>query len=124
MKSPSSSKKSGHTRLIVTDGRASLPKTGKTGAATSSLVKVRFGSVTVETLTPAKTEVQRNVKSGQSALKRVSSKMHKPGVVLAQIKNVPVYHADPNVPGQIVRELNGVAQPGTFINGKFKPASK
>lgn len=124
MKSSSTSKKSGQTRLVVTDGKASLPKSGKVGTATNTLVKVQFGSVTVETLTPAKAEVQRNVKSGQSALKRVSSRMLKPGVVLTQSDDVPVYHADPNVPGRIVRELNGIAQTGTFINGKFRPVSK
>jgi hypothetical protein len=120
--------KSQPTQLVLSDGKASLPKSAGTqsgkGRSTTSttLTKIRFGSVTVEAKSPAKAEVRRNVMTGQFALERATSKMLKPGVVLAQSHGVPVYHADPRVPGRLVRELNGTSQPGTFMNGKFRPS--
>lgn len=115
------------TQLVLSDGKASLPKSagaqsGKGRSTSTALTKVRFGSVTVEAKAPAKAEVRRNVVTGQFALERATSKMLKPGVVLAQVHDVPVYRADPRVPGRLVRELNGTSQPGTFINGKFRPS--
>jgi hypothetical protein len=84
------------------------------------MTKVKFGSVTVRALSPAKASLSRNVISGQAALVRATSKILRPGVVLTQGPDVPVYHADPKVPGQIVRELNGKLESGNFVNGKFR----
>lgn len=129
LSNPMSTKpKSSSTQLVLLDGKASLPRSagsqpGKGRSVISTtLTRVRFGSVTVEAPPPTKAEVRRNVLSGQSALERATSRMLKPGVVLAQNHGVPVYHADPLVPGRLVRELNGTSQSGTFLNGKFRPS--
>lgn len=81
---------------------------------------VKFGSVTVEVIAPRKAEVKRNIQAGQSALARAKTKLVKHGVKIKAAKGVPLFHADPELPGQLIRELNGKRERGVFENGKFK----
>lgn len=85
---------------------------------------VRFGSVEVKSVSPRNVELRRNVSSGQLALARASNKISKAGVSLRKSDSVPLYHADPRVPGRVVRELKGKVTAGVFVSGKFKPLPK
>ncbi len=67
-----------------------------------------------------KVSTKRNIKAGQDALARAMRKIIKPGVVIKPIKDVPLYYADQNRKGIIIRELNGIRETGIFKNGKFK----
>ena len=81
---------------------------------------IAFGSVKVDAPKLAKAKVTRNVKNGQIALARAMSKIVKPGIRLDVEKGVPLYHADPKRPGQIVRELDGKRVTGRFVDGRFR----
>lgn len=81
--------------------------------------KVTFGAVTVEVPVPGSEEVARNVKAGQAALARAKKLIITPGVKLTHPQGVPLFHADPDHPGRLVRVLNGKSEHGTFVGGKF-----
>jgi hypothetical protein len=83
---------------------------------------VAFGSVTVKGGGPAPATVKHNIASGRSALKRGLSALIKPGVKLPRGKGIPIYHADPNDPTILIRELNGRDERGTLVDGEFKIA--
>ncbi len=87
--------------------------------ASASMKKVTFGAVTVEVPVPSSEEVARNVKAGQAALARAKKLIITPGVKLNPPKGVPLFHADPDRPGCLVRVLNGKSEHGTFVGGKF-----
>ncbi|RZT09793.1 hypothetical protein SAMN05216319_1764 [Duganella sp. CF402] len=87
-----------------------------------SLRTVKFGSVTVTAPAPSEAEVERNVLEGQKALGRALRRMLKPGVDIPQPPDIPFFHADPDIPGRIIRKLNGVTESGTIVRGKFRPA--
>ena len=88
----------------------------------SAATMVTFGSVTVQVLAPAKNEVRRNIKAGQSALKRATVRLVRSGVKLKVSKGVPLFHAHPTLAGQLVREIDGKSDYGTFVNGSFRAA--
>jgi hypothetical protein len=81
---------------------------------------VKFGSVTVEVRAPRKADVKRNIKAGQLSLARVRTKIVKPGVKIEFAKGIPLFHADPDCPGKLIRERDGKRERGVFLNGKFK----
>lgn len=83
-------------------------------------VTVKFGSVTVKVRAPHEVEVKRNVKAGQFALARAREALVKRGIKMKVAKGVPIFHADPKLPGQLVRRLDGKSQSGVFVDGKFK----
>ncbi|MHA4866499.1 hypothetical protein ACXZ1M_02205 [Duganella sp. PWIR1] len=85
-----------------------------------SLKTVKFGSVTAPA--PSEAEVERNILAGQKALGRALRRMLRPGIDLPQPPDIPFFHADPDIPGRIIRKLNGVTESGTIVNGKFRPA--
>jgi hypothetical protein len=87
-----------------------------------NLVTVKFGSVTVTAPAPSAKEIQRNVLAGQRGYARALRRMLKPGIDLPQPPNIPFFHADPDIPGRIIRKLNGITESGTIVNGKFRPA--
>jgi hypothetical protein len=80
---------------------------------------VRVGAVTVEMPRPTGIEIQRNIKTGQSALKRAGVVFAKPGVTLPPRADAPLYYADPDHPGRLVREAGGKRAVGQFVNGRF-----
>ena len=91
----------------------------KTRVAKSGEASMTVGNVTVLVKPPSKAEIRRNIKSGQSAMKRGLKVIAKPGVTL-EPRTTPIYYADPEHPGKIIRELNGEKVSGTFsINGRF-----
>lgn len=83
-------------------------------------VIVTFGSVTVKVHELRISEVKRNIKEGQDALSRAIKRIITPGVKIEVARGVPMFHANPTQPGQIVRQLNGKSESGVFVNGKFK----
>ena len=96
-----------------------IKDTRQTGGETPGLI--RFGSsIIVDIQPPNKVSTKRNIKAGQDALARAMWKIIKPGVVIKPIKDVPLYYADPNRKGIIIRELNGKRELGIFKNSKFK----
>ncbi|MRW90485.1 hypothetical protein GJ699_10855 [Duganella sp. FT80W] len=86
------------------------------------LKTVKFGSVTVTGPAPSAEEVQRNVVEAQKSLARALRRMLRPGIDLPQPPDIPFFHADPDIPGRIIRKLNGVIESGTIVNGKFRAA--
>jgi hypothetical protein len=83
---------------------------------------VRYGTVTMKIKRPSATTVAFNVKAGQIALERARTKILKPGVTITVHKGVPLYSADPDHPGMLIRKLDGKVQRGRFVDGKFKAA--
>jgi hypothetical protein len=47
-------------------------------------------------------------------------KIIKPGVKIDVTKGVPLFYAESEHPGQIVRELDGKRAIGRLVNGKFR----
>ncbi|WP_423600867.1 hypothetical protein [Roseateles sp. MS654] len=94
--------------------------TAKFGAAAST---VTFGAVRVSAPAPKVAEIKRNVVIGQAALARAVPKLIKPGVVVKKLGSVPMFRADPQDPSRLIREFNGQAEVGRFVNGKFKVLS-
>jgi hypothetical protein len=86
-------------------------------------VTVSFGSVIIEGLSDVASEdVRRNVAIGNSALVRARKAFIEPGVKLSLDDSVAKYHADPDHPGILIRELNGRRERVAFSNGKFELA--
>jgi len=106
------------------DGRPTANTKIKNGSAKSAgvTVKVKFGSVTVKVTAPSAAVVKRNVIAGQMALARAKARILKPGVRIASKRGVPLFHADPDQPGRLIRELDGEVQSGHFVDGTFKTA--
>jgi hypothetical protein len=86
-----------------------------------SLMTVKFGSVTVTAPAPSEAEVERNILEGQKGYARALRRMLRPGIDIPQPPDVPFFHADPDIPGRIIRKLNGVIESGTIVRGKFRP---
>ena len=57
---------------------------------------------------------------GNSALERVTVRLVRSGVKLRVSKGVPLFHAHPTLTGQLVREIDGQSDYGTFVNGAFR----
>lgn len=91
-------------------GASTTPAAGKT---------LQYGAVTLK-VSHDSTEWRRNVELGQQALKKVKSRLVKPGVKLRTRKGVPLFSADPTDPRRVVRELDGRREVGVFENGVFK----
>ena len=83
--------------------------------------EVRFGRVVVEAAKPSPDQAKRNIAAGRSALGRAKTALLKPGVHVRVAADVPLYHADPNTPGLLVRTLNGRITRGRLVAGRFKP---
>lgn len=121
--SPQTETRATSAKLLV-DVRATMskkikPTTAKTARMTAS---VKFGSVTVKATAPSNAVVKRNIAAGQLALARAKTKILNPGVTISSEKGVPLFHADPNRPGLLIRILDGKEQSGKFVDGKFKAA--
>jgi hypothetical protein len=82
--------------------------------------EVFFGTTSVVVPPLKSSEVKRNIKAGQVGLGRALEKIIDAGIELEATKGVPLFHADPAHPGQIIRELNGKRERGVFVKGKFK----
>ncbi|MBY0467581.1 MAG: hypothetical protein K2Q07_01235 [Burkholderiaceae bacterium] len=107
------------TTRSASTGRMVL-NTVKVGAAYST---VTFGTVSVNAVSPKVGEIRRNVTIGQAALARAVPRLVKPGVAVKTAGSVPLFRADPQDPSRLIREVNGKAVTGKFVNGKFKVLS-
>ena len=84
---------------------------------------ISFGSVVIEGLHDlALEDVRHNVAAGSRALARARKAFIEPGVKLSLDNSVAKYHADPDHPGILIRELNGRRERVSFSNGKFEIA--
>jgi|GEM_PF-2082553 hypothetical protein len=79
-----------------------------------------FGITSVAIPQLKSSEIERNIKAGQAGLDRALEKIIEPGIKLEAVKGVPLFHADPLHPGQIIRELDGKSERGVIVKGKFK----
>ena len=93
---------------------------GTKGVDETFEVEVRFGSVVLEHGGVDQAEVDLNVERGRSALSRMGTALTAPGVRLDVARGVPLYHADPQHPDRLVRELDGQRQSGVLVDGEFK----
>lgn len=62
----------------------------------------------------------RNVDLGQLAMKKLKTRLTKPGVKVNHAKSAPLFRADPTQPGRLIRVLNGKEERGAFVDGVFK----
>lgn len=83
---------------------------------------ITYGSVTIEAVRATGEQRERNIAKGVKALRRAAKSLATPGVKLDIPDSAPRYHADPKVPGRLVRVLDGEESVGTFKNGAFKPS--
>lgn len=98
-----------------------VKKAKRVAAKAENVVEIKIGAVTVEVPKPSRAEVLRNIRSGQSALKRVQERLTRPGVTLKNMPaNVPLYHADPKDANLLIRTLGKTKTTGRFVDGKFR----
>ena len=81
---------------------------------------VKYGAVTVRAGQPSEAEVLANIEQGNRALRRLVSALDKPGVHIRARKGIPLYHADPDHPGYLIRELDGRQDRGRFEGEVFR----
>jgi len=81
-----------------------------------------YGRLVVRAAALTKAAEKKNIAEGRSALKRAKAALVRPGVQVKIKDGVPMYHADPNKPGFLVRTLNGETARGRLVGGKFRPA--
>lgn len=81
---------------------------------------LHYGAVTLKVGLASAEERARNVELGQLALKKIKSRLIKPGVKMRPRRGVPLFFADPTNPSRVVRELDGKREVGVFDNGVFK----
>ncbi len=110
------------TALHITPSSASKKPPVKKLSA-KSIVIVHFGSVSMQVTEPSRAKVKANVEAGASALQRARDRLLHGGISITHKEGVPLFRADPDVPNQLVREMNGKLTYGTFVNGKFKPST-
>ena len=65
-------------------------------------------------------EWKANIKLGQQAMMEVQATLAKPGVKLRVRKGVPLYRADPERPGRLIRRVGDKEDRGIIENGVFK----
>lgn len=92
----------------------------KSGDAHSARGSVRFGNVTVSVQKPTRADVEHNVSLSTQALERAKHGLIRGWVRIPAKKNVPLFYADPAVPGRFIRRLNGRTESGVLENGLFK----
>jgi len=116
----------------VVDKKAlTTAKTSSKRIATSSPVEVplrtitiRFGSATTKAAPPSASQWQRNVETGRLALARAANAIATPGITVRDAMGVPMFRADPNARGGLIRELNNEIECGRIVNGKFEVSPK
>jgi hypothetical protein len=83
---------------------------------------VKFGDVTIIAQRPSDAEIQRNVEASTAALKRALPAFLRPGVRIYPKKDVPLFWADEDNPGEgFIRKLNGKIERGVLDeDGQFK----
>lgn len=84
-------------------------------------VVVAFGDVIVETFAPTRSQVRKNIRSGQEALARALPMLLRPGIHLDLKRGTPIFYGDRDDPSIIIREIDGACEKGLFIDGKFVP---
>jgi hypothetical protein len=83
---------------------------------------IKFGDVTITAQRPSDAEIQRNVEASTAALKRALPAFLRPGVRIYPKKDVPLFWADEDNPGEgVIRKLNGKIERGVVDeDGQFK----
>lgn len=99
---------SGVTRMVASQGKAK----GKVAYFT-------FGSATLKASEDPE-EWRRNIDLGRQAMKKLKTKLIKPGVKLRTSKSAPLFRTDPSNPRQLIRVLEGKEERGVFEGGVFK----
>jgi len=97
-----------------------ISRAGKSKATAEPFRKVVFGSVTVEGPGPTKAETKSNVRAGQTGLARALRTLVKSGIKLDLPDGVPLFHADSEQPGLLIRVQNGKRERGRFVDGVFR----
>jgi len=84
--------------------------------------EITIGSTTVRVDEPSAAQVRRGVEQSTKALDALVRAVARPGVKLGPEHGtrVPLYRADPEHAGGLIRKLNGVEERGVIKNGKFK----
>ncbi len=98
----------------------SNPKVPPAKAKSPKFVRIKIGGVFVSSQKASREELKRGVQQSNTALERLSATLTKPGVKLPKRRNVPLYSADPDHPGLLIRKLNGKTERGVLEGGVFK----
>jgi hypothetical protein len=113
-KTPASHRKAAGATPKVSPPKASLKPLRKPRVAT-----FRFGGFTVKTRARDE-EWAHNIGLGQEAMQKIQAALVKPGVKLRTPKATPLFRADPDRPGQLIRVLDGKEERGIIVDGVFK----
>ncbi|MDQ2149880.1 hypothetical protein RBI22_14260 [Alcaligenaceae bacterium C4P045] len=100
----------------------SARKQVKARAPAVKQVEVSYGGVSVLVAQPTDDQLKTNVRRSTRVMSSLGKKISKPGVKLAEKKNIPFYSVDARDPSLMVRLLNGTKIKGHLINGTFIPA--
>lgn len=86
------------------------------------LKMVRFGDVIVIGPEPTPEQRARNARESHEALIRLRDGLSTPGVYIPRRPGVPLYYANKNCSGTVIRELDGRKDVGILErNGIWKP---
>jgi hypothetical protein len=115
----SSKKNAAKGAFALVMGGGGVLKKGSKGPRAAKTHVVTFGSAVARSSTTRRfSEV--NIKAGQDALKRVETKLVRPGVNLRARKGAALYRADPDNPGGLIREIDGRVERVIFEGDDFK----
>lgn len=84
------------------------------------LITVTFGSVTIRTEREDPEVIRKNIIEGQKAFARALEAFKTKGVKLNAPKGTALYHANPNNPSLLIRNIDGKIDQGVFENGQFR----
>ena len=102
----------------------SIPAAPPTTAKTHRRVRVRIGGGFVFSQKASPEERKRGVQQSNTALERLSITLATPGVRLPRRRNVPLYSADPENSGLLIRKLNGKTERGVLEGGVFRQGNE
>lgn len=89
-------------------------------AGSGEMVEISFGNATLRAPRASEEQRARGVEDGRRAMQGLAKAITAlPGVKLERIPGVPRFYADAHSPQLVVRELDGVRQRGTFVEGRF-----
>ncbi len=84
-----------------------------------TMQRMRFGDATIVAPQLSATKLQENLAHSARVLDAAMRAVQHPGVRISRRKGVPLYYADENYPGKIVRELNGQREVGVVEDSTF-----
>lgn len=109
---------------MVKRARAPQPKMAIERSGPGERVEISFGNATLRA--PRATDVERayGIEESRRAMQSLAvALLALPGIELAPTPGLPRFYVDKRKPKLVIRDLDGVRQRGTFVEGCFVEVS-